>query len=131
MEPSLYPRQGKKRSDCWREDAIKCVRDFIHSDGMSHLDTRSKARVYKIEHPLTREKESHPARIWNTSGSQASRHQAFLESDEYKEFQKSGKTISIEVFRRGLCKCIHEPRVPEKPAAVKNDDQVMQAWAYE
>lgn len=126
----FQPKRRKKRKDCWREDAINCVRDFIHSDASSHLDTRSKARVFKIEHPYTKEKESHPARIWNTSGSQASRHHAFLESDEYKEFQKSGKTIGLEVFRRGLCKCIHEPREPEKSADVKNNTHVM-AWAYE
>lgn len=125
----FQPKVRKKRKDCWREDAIKCVRDFIHSDEMSHLDTRAKARVYKVEHPMTKEKESHPARIWNESGSQATRHQAFLESAAYAEFQKSGKTISSEVFRLGLCKCIHEPASAVKAAPLKTDIEM--AWEFE
>lgn len=113
------PQERKKRKDCYREEANKCISDYLHSDAVTHVDTRSKARVYKIKNPHTKQVESHPARIWNASGSKSSRYQAFIESQAYSDFNKDAKTISLEVFRQGLCGCIREPRQEEKSVATE------------
>lgn len=112
------PKERKRRSDCYREEAFECVSDYIHSDEVSHIDTNGKKRMYKIKHPFTKVVDTHPGRVWNISGSIASRYQTFLQSQAYADFQKhnGGNTISQEVFRLGRCGCIRDPRPEEEEA---------------
>jgi hypothetical protein len=54
--------------------------------------------------------ESHPARVWNETTNE-NRHEAFLKSEIYREFQRINgmdKTIGIQRFRGNLCNRVRE-----------------------
>jgi hypothetical protein len=91
--------ERKVRKDCYRDEAALCVDVFCHSEEGSRVDTESK-RVYKIKNPATCTVESHPARVWNEA-TNGDRHEAFLMSETYRDFQQNNgedKTIGIQRF---------------------------------
>jgi hypothetical protein len=102
------PKERQKRSDCYRDEARACVREFCHDEG-SNVDTESY-RVYKIKDPDTGVVANHPARVWNET-THTKRYESFKTSNAYREFQanNNGRTIGKEVFRLEVCECVRNP----------------------
>jgi hypothetical protein len=99
----------KERSDCFRDEARKCVYKFCHSYEGSNVDTESfhVKNVYDhVEDAIVK----HPRRVWHEIGLD-NRHKALLASQAYADFQKEheGKEVCKEVFRQECCPCCVEP----------------------
>jgi hypothetical protein len=107
-DEKFEPEQRKKRKDFCRDSAVESVHAFCHSEEGSRLDTQS-SRGINITNLETGKPEKHPLRLWNTQGLD-NRHKSFLDSKSYKSFIEInvGKTISREVFRISVCKCVRD-----------------------
>lgn len=104
--------ERETRKDCVRQFAHIYVDKYCHNDINSHRVDSNEKKVKVKKDAETGKPVFHPRRVWEGPVTIEQKHNDFLQSDEYKEFQRDHPTLRIgeKIFLENVCKCLKDAK---------------------
>ena len=135
------PIQKQERGDKILDFAKKAIYEWQHDHDVSQIESNVTAS-FKVINPFLECEEVHQKRSYVSKGGLKAQYANFKSSQHYKKFidevlsdetkkrffQNKTPSISIEAFRRSLCKCVGDPTT-ESCVDVKQDKVFLSGFA--